>query len=453
MRSLPVTRSLLVICAVLAAGLNWAHGGDLKGHGGPIKAVTVSPDGTSVLSGSFDYSMISWDISGDKPALVNRFIGHDAAVNAVAFTPDGLHAVTGSDDGTLGLWELGSGRLIHRFSGHKGKVVDISVSPDGRTAASAAWDRTVGLWNLTEPYGGELLHGHTNNVNAIAYSETGETLFSGAYDGTIRSWDVAGRRPLRTILRHGWGVNTLEVLKAPGRLLFGALDGSVTVLDVETGDIEKDLGAHDGPVLSSAVSRDATLVATGGGDGRIKVWSVADWRVKFTFENPVGPVWALDFLGDGWSMYFAGLDDFVFFWQMEPAKPFEPARGKFPRRFQVSEEVELGERQFARKCSVCHTLTPDGANRAGPTLYRLFGRRAGTIPGYVYSEALTGSSIVWNAKTIGELFTLGPEHYTPGTKMPLQRIKSARIRNALIAYLERATKDDKIEASGAQNVQ
>ncbi len=446
-------RNLALVCVVVMAGLGAARAGDLKGHGGPIKALQISPDGTRVLSGSFDYSMISWNISGDTPDLLMRFLGHDAAVNAVAFTPDGARAVTGSDDGTVGLWDIGSGQLIRRFQGHKGKVVDIAVSPDGRTAASAAWDRTIGLWQLTEPYGSDLLTGHTNNVNTVTFSADGALLFSGGYDGTIRSWDVVRRRPLRTVLRYGWGVNTLEVLNQPDRLLFGALDGAVKLLNVGTGDITKDLGVHEGPVLSSAISKEKDLVATGGGDGRINVWSIAEWRVKFTFDNPVGPVWALDFLSDGKGMYFAGLDDVAFLWQMEPAKPFEPARGKFPRRFQVGSDVELGERQFARKCSICHTLTPDDANRAGPTLYNLFGRRAGTIPGYVYSKALTGSTIVWTAKTIGELFAQGPEHYTPGTKMPLQRIKSEKIRNALIAYLERATKGDRLEASEAQGVQ
>ena len=149
-------------------------------------------------------------------------------------------------------------------------------------------------------------------------------------------------------------------------------------------------------------------------------------------------------------IYYTGLDDDVISWTIKPRKAFENVQSKYPRRFQVTRGLSLGERQFARKCSVCHTLKPTGGNRAGPTLYRLFGRRAGAIPGYIYSDALKGSTIVWNAKTISELFYLGPEHYTPGTKMPLQRIKSALVRNALVAYLERATKSDNIDADGVQ---
>ena len=99
-----------------------------------------------------------------------------------------------------------------------------------------------------------------------------------------------------------------------------------------------------------------------------------------------------------------------------------------------------GERQFARKCSVCHTLLPDGKRRAGPTLYNVFGRRAGTLEGYRYSEALLDSDIVWTAETIGRLFSEGPDLVVPGTKMPIQRMKNEQDRADLITYLEETTK-------------
>jgi len=97
------------------------------------------------------------------------------------------------------------------------------------------------------------------------------------------------------------------------------------------------------------------------------------------------------------------------------------------------EEMSNGEQQFVRKCSICHTLTPDGGRRAGPMLWGLFGRRAGSVAGYSYSEALTGSQVVWEAETIDRLFELGPEHFTPGSKMPMQRIGGLADRNDLIA--------------------
>ena len=103
------------------------------------------------------------------------------------------------------------------------------------------------------------------------------------------------------------------------------------------------------------------------------------------------------------------------------------------------DEMSNGERQFARKCSICHSITPDGQRRAGPTLHGIFGRKAGSVQGYLYSDTLQDSDIVWNDDTINALFDEGPDHYIPGTKMPMQRITQANDRSDLIAFLRRAT--------------
>ena len=101
-----------------------------------------------------------------------------------------------------------------------------------------------------------------------------------------------------------------------------------------------------------------------------------------------------------------------------------------------------GERQFMRKCSICHALTAGNSRKAGPNLHGLFGRLAGTLPDYRYSETLDGSDIVWTAETIDALFDLGPDHYIPGSKMPMQRIAGAKDRRDLIDFLADATAEE-----------
>ncbi len=95
--------------------------------------------------------------------------------------------------------------------------------------------------------------------------------------------------------------------------------------------------------------------------------------------------------------------------------------------------------EIFRACVACHTLGADQANRAGPTLAGIFGRRIATAPGYHFSEALKRLDIVWTPETVARLFEVGPAAYTPGTKMPEQRIGSEADRAALVKFLERAT--------------
>jgi cytochrome c len=98
--------------------------------------------------------------------------------------------------------------------------------------------------------------------------------------------------------------------------------------------------------------------------------------------------------------------------------------------------------EIFRACVACHTLSPDEGNRAGPTLAGIFGRRIASLPGYRFSEPLKTLDIVWTPETVAKLFEVGPAAYTPGTKMPEQTIGSAEDRDALVKFLEKATKNN-----------
>ena len=85
-------------------------------------------------------------------------------------------------------------------------------------------------------------------------------------------------------------------------------------------------------------------------------------------------------------------------------------------------------------------MTKDGGNRAGPSLYGVIGRRIGTALGYHYSADFGRHDIVWTKETISRLFELGPAIVTPGTKMPEQKVTSAKDREALVDFIEKASR-------------
>ena len=115
----------------------------LVGHGGPVNAVTISPDGKTALSGSLDYKVMLWDIHSKPNSLKQNFKGHRGAVSAIAYTPNGLKAISTGDDGIVYLWDLKEGKIQHEFTGHKGKVVSVHISNDSSIAATSGWDGTV----------------------------------------------------------------------------------------------------------------------------------------------------------------------------------------------------------------------------------------------------------------------------------------------------------------------
>ncbi|MDH3665539.1 MAG: cytochrome C [Paracoccaceae bacterium] len=434
---------LLILSALAGAPGARGDGGyqRLEGHGGPVKGVAVSPDGRFALTASFDYSVGFWDlVSGD---LIRWLEGHEAAANAVAFLPDGRRAISAGDDFDLILWDLETGQALKRLEGHKGKLIAVSISPDGTLAASSGWDGRIGLWPLTAPRGPRWLKGHRANVNDAKFTADGGTLYTASYDGTIRRWDVATGALERVVVEHGFGVNHLILNEEAGWLAYGAVDGAVRAIDLATGEELADLTAERRPILALAKTPDGRYLAVGDGEGYIMVIDTADWTIARDFRAAVrGPIWALAYDAQGDRLLAGGLAEDAVLWPVGGSKDalFAADQRLFDR---PPEEMSNGERQFVRKCSICHTLerpeTTSDLRRAGPTLYALFGRRAGTVAGYRYSGALNGSDLIWEAETINQLFELGPDHFTPGSKMPMQRIAKLEDRQDLIAYLRTNT--------------
>lgn len=99
-------------------------------------------------------------------------------------------------------------------------------------------------------------------------------------------------------------------------------------------------------------------------------------------------------------------------------------------------DVERGEEIYAR-CLACHALAHD---RVGPRHCGLFGRKAGTVPGYAYSPAMRRYGVLWTEQTLGR-FVEDPLRTVPGTRMGYAGVKDAQERADLIAYLKKATAD------------
>ena len=129
----------------------------MRGHGGPVRAVGISADGASAISGSFDTSAIRWSLSRNAAEQVLRF--HDGAVNAVATLKDG-RVVTAGEEGRIAIWRPGEPAPSTVLQGHSAPVVSLAVSPDGTALASASWDQTVRLWTLSSG-AARVLEGHS----------------------------------------------------------------------------------------------------------------------------------------------------------------------------------------------------------------------------------------------------------------------------------------------------
>lgn len=95
-------------------------------------------------------------------------------------------------------------------------------------------------------------------------------------------------------------------------------------------------------------------------------------------------------------------------------------------------DPEKGEKAF-NKCKACHAVEEE-KNRIGPHLVGIFGRPAGSVEGFKYSDAMKGSGIVWDDDTIAA-YLKDPKGYIPGNRMPFAGLRKDDEIADLLAYL------------------
>lgn len=422
--------SSLYVVAVLWALDSMPARGQLAGHGGPVRAIAISRDGNSALSGSFDTSAVRWSLKTEAAEQVLRF--HSDAVNAVVFLKDGRMATAGAD-ARIAIWTPGREQPDQVFEGHQAPIVSLAVSPDGTKLATASWDRTVRTWSLV---GGEaqVLKGHTQSVNGVAFSADGQSLVSVGYDRELRIWPMVAGAPDVVLLPSP--LNAVAV--APdGEIIAGGGDGKIRLLTSDSHETAA-VAAASTPIVALAMSTDGTLIAATGIGGGV---SVIDRKARSVVQSLAvqgAPVWSVAFLPDNATLLTGGADGRIRRWN---ARTGDPIGSSLPAAQGDPLAAYAGDRgaEVFRACVACHTLSAKEPQRAGPTLEGLYGRRIASLPGYRFSDALTKMDIVWTPETVAMLFDLGPNTYTPGTKMPEQRIGSVEDRKALTDFLSRAT--------------
>jgi cytochrome c len=98
-----------------------------------------------------------------------------------------------------------------------------------------------------------------------------------------------------------------------------------------------------------------------------------------------------------------------------------------------AQDAAAGEKVFL-VCKACHQVGDTAKNAIGPTLNGLFGRKAGSVEGYSYSDANKKSGITWDEATFEE-YIKDPKAKVPGTKMAFAGIKDEKKIKDLVAYL------------------
>jgi WD40 repeat protein len=211
----PNGRTLALACLDRKVHL-WQPGGQMASFSLPVHgpkeawSVAFSPDSRTLAvgyddeAGSDRETLKLWDVASRKQQV--NLQGHTAMVNGVAFTPDGRSLITGSYDRLVKLWDVASLRVRLDMSGHTGEVRCVACSPDGATIATGGHDRVVKLWDTRTGRLRLTLEGHGDLIHAVAFAPDGlnvasadnrhsasphdaRHLAAALHDGSVYIWD------------------------------------------------------------------------------------------------------------------------------------------------------------------------------------------------------------------------------------------------------------------------
>lgn len=277
--------------------------------------VSISPDGSKMLTANRDRTARLWDIASGQCLMVLE--EHTGELRRVVFLNDGVRAVTTADDGTLRLWDLATGACTLVMDGRGGMVTAVAVSPDDRYVVSGSHNGTVRVWSLTGgvPESGTEETG--NPVKKILVAGDGTFFVSLSSGNDICRWNLpdmngpfpitSGRfpHPFKDIALTGDGkvvaaawdglycfdmqtgdqerfvsfrsYRPYKIAVTPGgtRLVTCCHYRVILVVDRETGTVEKELTGHSDDVTGMEISPDGKTLCTVSLDWTCRTWDIA----------------------------------------------------------------------------------------------------------------------------------------------------------------------------------
>jgi WD40 repeat protein/serine/threonine protein kinase len=157
--------------------------------GYPVRRVTFSPDGKTMVTGGYHSSVTLWDVATWLPRF--RLQHGDGWVEGLAFSPDGGTLAVSESTGFIKLYEVATWRVRAVLRNHTRWVWGLAFSPDSRTLATGSHDRTISFWDVETGQERMTIRGLRGLVWATAFSPDGKTLASLSQDGVVQLWPAA----------------------------------------------------------------------------------------------------------------------------------------------------------------------------------------------------------------------------------------------------------------------
>jgi WD40 repeat protein len=237
---------------------------------GPVTALAFSPDGKLLALGWQGREVDLLSVSTGR--LVRRIRNLKGWPRSLTFSPDGKVLAVAGQFQQIALFDPATAKVKGVLAGHTSWVNDVTFSPDGKRVAGAGWDHAVRVWDAAS---GKLLKsgfGHRFAVNSVVFTADGKLVISASDDQSLRVWKASSGVALKRV-RGPAIISLVRARKAPV-LVGGTYRGRLLYMQPDKLQPRRVIQAHRGQLFAVAVTPDGRVVATGGRDGKVKLWRV-----------------------------------------------------------------------------------------------------------------------------------------------------------------------------------
>jgi WD40 repeat protein len=281
----------------------------LKVPGGEVWSFSISPDGSTLISGSQDGRIRLWskDSTGQFKTKPDKTFDdqhrHKFGFLAVAFNPNGTLIASAGEDSKVSLWnkdgtwlrDLGNQQDKDK---HKDAVYSVSFNPNKSELVTGEKDG-IKLWNIDGTFVKDFDEKGTRVSIAygIAYSPNGSYIASGHADGTIKLWKSDGTF-IKNLTGHSDVVHGISFSPDSSKIVSAGQDRTVKLWDVKKGTLITTFEGHGGDVRSVSFNSDSSIIASAGADNTIQLWKTEHLLKNQVFSEHTGVVYAVDFSND-----------------------------------------------------------------------------------------------------------------------------------------------------------